>query len=61
MNNLNCKKANGPDQLPIRVLKETAAEITPMLRVIYTISLQQGMVCKDWRLANIASTGIQEK
>ena len=25
MNDLNCKKANGPDKLPIRVFKETAA------------------------------------
>ena len=40
--NLNSKKANGPDLLPIRVLKEAASETAPILQVIYSVALQQG-------------------
>ena len=53
LNSLNPKKANGPDQLPIRILKETANEIAPILHVIFMASLQQGAVPKDWRSANV--------
>ena len=53
LNSLNPKKANGPDQLPIRILKETANEIVPILHVIFMASLQQGAVPKDWRSANV--------
>ena len=51
--NLNPKKANGPDLLPIRVLKEAASETAPILQVIYSVSLQQGHAPQDWRSANI--------
>ena len=51
--NLNPKKANGPDLLPIRVLKEAASETAPILQVIYSVSLQQGHAPHDWRSANI--------
>ena len=53
LNSLNPKKANGPDQLPIRILKETANETAPILHVIFMASLQQGAVPKDWRSANV--------
>ena len=53
LTNLNPKKANGPDQLPIRILKETANEIVPILHVIFMASLQQGAVPKDWQSANV--------
>ena len=51
--NLNPKKANGPDLLPIRVLKEAASETAATLQVIYSVSLQQGHAPHDWRSANI--------
>ena len=51
--NLNPKKANRPDLLPIRVLKEAASETAPILQVIYSVSLQQGHAPHDWRSANI--------
>ena len=53
LTNLNPKKANGPDQLPIRILKETANEIAPILHVIFMASLQQGVVPKDGQSANV--------
>ena len=37
--NLNPKKANEPDLLAIRVLKEAASETAPILQVIYSVSL----------------------
>ena len=53
LTSLNPKKANGPDQLPVRILKETAVEIAPILHVIFIASLQQEAVPKDWRSANV--------
>ena len=53
LTSLNTKKANGLDQLPIRILKETATEIAPLLQIIYMASLQQGVIPKDWRSANV--------
>ena len=53
LNSLNPKKANGPDQLPLGILKETANEIAPILRVIFMASLQQWAIPKDWRSANV--------
>ena len=47
--NLNPKKGNGPDFLPIRVLKEAASELAPILEVIYNASLRQGHAPNDWR------------
>ena len=58
LKSLNSKKANGPDQLPIRILKETVTEIAPLLQIIYMTSLRQGLVPKDWRSANVSSFSI---
>jgi hypothetical protein len=52
---LNCKKANGPDLLPTRVLKECAQEIAPILQKIFQESLKKGEVPKAWRTANIVA------
>ncbi len=44
LSNLDPKKANGPDQLPTRVLKEAATEIAPFLRLIFVKLLDTGSV-----------------
>jgi hypothetical protein len=42
--NLNPNKAAGPDEIKPRVLKELATEITPILTIIFQISLESGVV-----------------
>ena len=54
--NLNPKKANGPDLLPIRVLKEAASETAATLQVIYSVSLQQGHAPHDWRFSQYCAS-----
>ena len=44
-------KATGPDAIPARLLKDYAAEIAPVLTLIYQASLGQGTVPIDWKHA----------
>ena len=53
LQNLNPHKASGPDNIPSRLLKETAAEIAPALTLLFQSSLQQGEVPEDWKLGNV--------
>ena len=48
---LNPHKAQGPDNIPTRFLKEFATEISPALTLVFQASLQQGMVPDDWKQA----------
>ena len=52
--NLNLHKATGPDLIPPTVLKELSHDISPILEIIFNISLQTGQVPNDWKEANIA-------
>ena len=56
MQGLNPHKAEGPDHIPTRFLKEFAAELSPPMTLIFQASLQQGEVPDDWKQANVAST-----
>ena len=51
--NLNNNKAQGPDNIPVRILKETAVQITPSLCDLFNKSLCVGIIPSDWRLANV--------
>ena len=51
--NLNPNKAAGPDEIPARVLKELAPEISTVLSHIFNQSLATGLVPEDWKHANI--------
>ena len=51
---LNPHKAEGPDHIPTRFLKEFATELTPAMTLIFQASLQQGEIPDEWRQANIA-------
>ena len=42
LQNHNSHKAYGPDQIPIRLLKETSTQIAPVLLLIFKALLQQG-------------------
>ena len=47
-------KASGPDQIPNRVLKELAWELSPALTALYNQSLTSGCIPKDWSRALIS-------
>ena len=50
---LDPAKAPGPDQLPARVLKLCAKQISPVLQIIFSQSLEYGTLLQDWLSANI--------
>ena len=48
---LNPHKAEGPDHILTKFLKEFAAELSPAMTLIFQASLQQGKVPDDWKQA----------
>ena len=54
LENLNTKKAVGPDAIPNLFLKNTASESAKILQIIFKQSLQTGCLPKDWRDANVS-------
>ena len=50
---LQCCKSPGPDGLPPVALKETAAEISVPLSIIFSKSLQSGQLPDCWKIANV--------
>ena len=50
---LDPAKASGPDQLPARVLKLCAEQISLVLQIIFSQSLEYGTLPQDWLSANI--------
>ena len=48
LNALNPHKATGPDQVPARILKETAYNIAPAMTLLFQASLLQGQIPSDW-------------
>ena len=51
---LNTDKAQGPDQLPPRILKELADVLSTPLTYIFDSSIRTGMIPEDWKRANIS-------
>ena len=52
LNTLDTKKATGSDEIPAKLLKETAS-ITPSLCKLFNKSLLVGKIPRDWKLANV--------
>ena len=52
--NLDPHKATGPDNIPTKLLKETAQQMAPLLTLIFQASLNQGKIPSDWKSANVA-------
>ena len=50
---LNPNKASGPDNIPIRMLKECAPQIAPLLQALFTQSLHSGTLPTGWHTALI--------
>ena len=53
LTNIDPHKATGPDNIPPRLLRETAYQMAPLLTFIFQSSLDQGKLPADWKLANI--------
>ena len=53
LKSLDPDKALGPDEIPGRILKVTANQITPSLTRLFNKSLQVGVVPNEWKLANV--------
>jgi len=51
--NLNVSKASGPDQIPCRLLKGLAGEISPILTEIFKQSMRDGVIPSIWKNANV--------
>ena len=49
---LDPNKAACPDEILARMLKETAATITPSLCTLFNRSLEEGYIPREWKLAN---------
>ena len=54
LNGINPNKAQGPDELPAKVLKELAFELAPALTKIFESSYETGDVPPEWKQANVA-------
>ena len=50
---LDPHKATGPDNIPAKLLKQTASQIAPLLVLIFQASINQGKLPDDWKLAYI--------
>ena len=53
MKDLNPHKATGPDEVPSRILKIGAEELSPALVKLYQHSVDVGEVPQEWRDANV--------
>ncbi len=50
---LDPNKASGPDNIPIRLLKECASTIAPSLTCLFNKSLKLGTLPSEWKLSNV--------
>ncbi|CAB4007626.1 Hypothetical predicted protein [Paramuricea clavata] len=50
---LEPSKASGPDNIPIRLLKQCAHSITPSLACLLSKFLKQASLPSEWKLSNI--------
>ena len=53
LNSVDPNKAAGPDEIPARILKETATTIAPSLFKLFNRSLEEGYIPSEWKLANV--------
>jgi hypothetical protein len=51
--NLDSNKAQCPDNIPARLLKETAMQITPSFCALFNKTLSVGVLPSVWKLANV--------
>ena len=51
---INPHKATGPDNIPGRLLKEGADELTPIFTLLFNSTLHQGKIPNPWKQAHVA-------
>ena len=49
----NPEKASGPDNISVRMLKETARSITPSLTRLFNLSITTGIFPRLWKIARV--------
>ena len=54
LSNLDITKANGPDDISARMLKETALSITPIVTHLFNISITLGELPDEWKMARVS-------
>ena len=52
LSKLNPNKAQGPDQVPPRVLKELSKQLATPLSILFNKSLESGSIPEDWKSAD---------
>ena len=52
---LNPNKASGPDEIPAKVLKETANKISPIIQHIFQQSYTSGQLPEAWKTALVTA------
>ena len=53
LRNLDTGKANGPDNISARMLKETASSIAPSLTCLFNLSITKGQLPRLWKTASV--------
>ena len=53
LSEINPHKAHGPDNIPARVVKESASVLAPMLTHLFQQSLYTGEIPPEWKLAYV--------
>ena len=52
---LNNCKAQGPDGIPPRVLKEVSENLAIPLSILFNTSLEKGLIPADWKQAEVVA------
>ena len=53
LKDLNVCKAQGPDGIPARVLKELSHELAIPLSIVFNKSIEEGSIPEDWKKAHV--------
>ena len=54
LSNIKPHTASGPDNIPAYLLKEGAAELAPVLTLLFNATLHQGKIPHDWKSADVS-------
>ena len=58
LSSVDPNKATGPDGISTRMLKSTAASIAPAVMAIVNLSLIQGQLPMEWKVASHTNTQV---
>ena len=53
LRSIEVNKANGPDAISPRILKECAAELAPSITELFNFSLDRGKLPSVWKFASV--------